>query len=218
MQQGDLASNLILDGFTGDVINIETGEIIKREYEVAPYHHKSSSFNAKCPEDCKSKDELYSWMKQHGVDRRRLVLHDEVNKIFRDDHGQAKLHGKKPVFKKSHQKHLDKLVKVLDFRNIIIDTRQNIAKALEINESNLTRVLNSLQGYITYKTDKTSMDRGQVMIVIAPVYGFRHESPKAGAWNINWALEEATERYLSWRYKPALDFDVIKEEEAKRVA
>lgn len=211
MNYVSLQDQLILDEFTGDLINAQTGEIVKAEYESIPYRHEDTPYvaNPKLPQDCKSKAELKAWVKENGIDRRTLVTSDDLLAIYKEDAAQSRMNGTQLHFKKYQYKAMSKLVKIIDFRNIIIDTRANIAKALGVDKSNLIRDLNKLKGFLTYETE--GMKKGEIKIEIAPMYGFRHQSPRGRSWNVNFAKEKSTENHIGFNYKDSPLFDILKD-------
>jgi hypothetical protein len=159
-------------------VNKETGEIIGKytASELAPMtteekqYYKYSNVN---PELATNLDQLTDYIKV-SVDKRKLVTYSATKHLHDSSCGAAVRGGGKAMFTLPQYKLLNKLIKALVYRNIVIGTKVSVAKKLGVEPKNLKRTLEVLDSLVVVQD--VGMSKGQIKILINPSYGFRYES------------------------------------------
>lgn len=202
---------LSVDFSTGELLNL-SGEPSEPAYDTVKYKHPEHftkddeerlQLTSIAPQSFTSVDQLNEFMS--GVDRRRLVKYDATKALFYQDSGEARLNRKRQKFKKSQYRLLNKLTHNLQYRNIIIGTREDVAKMLGVSKQNLTRTLDNLGGLVRVYTEKDSMRRSEIKILVSPAYGFKHVTPKHDWCNVNSLRKNATNTWC----RPQGDIETI---------
>lgn len=158
------------------VLNLDTGEIYGHEDKPSAYAGQID-YQPKLS-DCRSVDDLSALLKH--VDRRNLPEHtlhrliDALNYahgVWRN--GGADCHITIPMMNT-----LTKLHELVLFRNVIIMSQANLAKALSTSESNLTKKLKTLINssavrVSTFRSGSGDTRKGEIKLTINPRLIFR---------------------------------------------
>lgn len=192
-----------------DHVDFRTGEIIEStQYEKAEYKHdnyftdedlKEYKRTSVAPEEFTSKHQLDQYMS--GVDKRKLVTFNSVKDRYGDDRYKHDIESKVRGLNTPMTKLVLKLIDNLDYRNIIIDTKEGLAKTLGVDKKNVIRTLKTVSWLVRVHTESEGMKRGYIKILVHPDFGFKHYSPKHSSCNVNTARELALKEWC----KPSID-------------
>ncbi|MDH4869324.1 hypothetical protein [Pseudomonas sp. BN515] len=161
------------DGFS---IDKETGEILGKYYSEIPIF-PDEGFPSVAPEECGSVDEWKAYLKSH-VDLRKFPKPTIGNLRSAQDLALGMHFRKEGDYRISEpmMKLLVKLLGLVQYRNLIIDSRSGLAKSLGVSPSNLMKTLEILsgKGLIRCSTSSNSQMRvGEIKVAIAPFLIFR---------------------------------------------
>lgn len=120
-------------------------------------------------ENIESREELDAFIKQRVI-ATPLILHSNLHYLDTlADHTDYKADSR-VGFSKSHINTLETLIQNLNYRNLIIVKRQDLAQQLGINPKNLKRTLDSVSSWIHVLPNTKP---GEVRILINPAYAYR---------------------------------------------
>lgn len=123
------------------------------------------------PKEQPNNDKLNYWL--NTVYNHKVNNMDPCNDLdywFNYEQGKAKREGRQPTFTIPMYKLMKLLIENLHYKNLYIDTRENLANALGCTVNKINTVLNKLdKGFI--KVDKAS--KGNIRIMINPAYGYK---------------------------------------------
>lgn len=161
----------------GQKVNTVTGEVeMYTASSITPMTTEDKRFykyTGVAPESAVNKDQVLDYIKA-CCDKRKLVTYSGTKSIHDADCGDVKRTGRKALFTVPQYKMMNKLIKALVYRNIVIGSKTEIAKALGVEPKNLTNTLATLSNLIVVQTE--GMTKGQIKILIHPAYGFKYES------------------------------------------
>lgn len=166
----------------GDMcVDTETGEVVAHykqsevKYTAAERaYHAAGSI---APQLMTSGNQLQDYMDKY-VDRRKLTRRNDARTVHDGVCGLAKRDGTAPFFSVPEYNKLFRLADALVYRNLIIGTVAEVAKAIGVSESKIQRELQTLidKGLIQYFTSRSGMAKGHIKIILNPTIGWVYES------------------------------------------
>ena len=159
-------------------INKQTGEI-EGQYIVTEYKPMSIEderyykYTASSPEAATNTDQLLDFVKVR-VDKRKLVTYNSTKALHDASCGMSIRNGGGAMFTLPQYKTMNKLIKALVYRNIIIGTKADVAKQLGVDVKKLKQTLAVVSNLVDVVED--GMSKGYIKILIHPAYGFKYES------------------------------------------
>lgn len=118
-----------------------------------------------------SNDRLKYWLNTvYDYKVNNMDTYNDLDYWFNYEQGKAKREGRQPQFTIPMYKLMKILIENLHYKNLYIDTRENLAEALGCTVNKINTVLSKLdKGFI--RVDKAS--KGNIRIMINPAYGFK---------------------------------------------
>lgn len=168
------------------IIDKETGEIIdqidrtERQYDTHPYQYRDDYPTVFFTSDILSVDDMNNYM-SIMVDRRRIRESNDNDLLtfFENCLGYKALGH--DLFKHteslsvSQYKLLDKLGALVEYKNIIMTTREDLCEHLGCFDNNLIRKLNTVGSYLKILTQEDGIRRGEIKILINPMFFYIYE-------------------------------------------
>lgn len=136
-----------------------------------------------------SRDKLSDYIKavhKTGVDKMKTF--NDLDYWFNYEQGQAKLEKRNPVFTVPMYKIMKALIDNLHYRNLYIDSRENLSKVLGCSVNKINSKLSLLDRSLV-KVSKAS--KGNIRIEVNPCYGFKYK-----ALDLNYARELQVKTWL----------------------
>ena len=159
-------------------VNKQTGEI-EGQYTVTDYKPMSIEdaryykYTASSPHDATNLDQLLDFIKVR-VDKRKLVTYNGTKALHDASCGMSVRSGSGAMFTLPQYKTMNKLIKALVYRNIIIATKADLAKKLGVDVKKLKQTLAVVSNLVDVVEE--GMSKGYIKIFIHPAYGFKYES------------------------------------------
>ncbi|QXZ13018.1 MULTISPECIES: hypothetical protein [unclassified Pseudomonas] len=194
--QTPLSQQCHTSNINGFRVDQETGEIYG-EYTVT---HYTAATDALKPElgKCRSVDDLHIFLKH--VDLRTLPPFSKFPLVDAQDHahGQWKRTGVDCRITLPMMNTLYTLHGLVRYANIIIMTKADLAKALGVAESNLTKKLAPLvkAKLLRTYTSRDGIRKGEIKLLVNPRLIFRGFDTVREAYVEKWYLDEARESCL----------------------
>lgn len=116
-----------------------------------------------------------------SLDKRRLKLFNGCLGLYDRDKGNAFLTGAPIRLSTSTYKKMDQLVKLIDYRNLIIESPSALARRLGVRLNHLHRHLSSLEPLVKVCGARQGMAKGTLKVAISPAYGFRYQTSSLDA-------------------------------------
>lgn len=161
--------------FVGNhLVNIQTGEIIEHSYDIeeskgVPYKEKRFfTDTAVSPEDATHPDQIKDFLKCL-VDMRGIKLVSNLVWIKKESDYNVLTLKQRPILTATQYKVLQKLIKQIVYKNIILCSRAELSEALGVKENKLMRKLNIVQDWVQIK----KADKGYIKVLIAPIVAFK---------------------------------------------
>lgn len=181
-----------------------TGEIIEEPYSTGmvsgPSHSEEAyhRITAVLPEDFTSTHQMSGWL-DAVIDKRKLIHKNDVVSVHDQTAGLVLRNGGIPMFSVPEFRKLDRIVKALSYRNVLIGTTEGVAEALDVSVTHLQRDLKGLvnRGIVKFFNARSGMAKGMVKIIVSPLLGWKHES-------INFDLSRAT-ALQAWYASESID-------------
>lgn len=176
----------------GLLVNRLTGEILGYDNKPSIY---GEDFNYQ-PElsRCRSQDDLDKVLEH--IDRRKLPPHTLHSLISVQDeaHGVWRRHGVDYRITAPMMKTLEKLHKLVLYRNVFIMPQSDLAKALDTSASNLMKKLNVLinANLLRASTSRAGIRKGEIKITINPTLIFRGSDAGRGYYIEKWYQDLTT--------------------------
>ena len=116
-------------------------------------------------------DRLKYWLNTvYDYKVHNMETYNDLDYWFNYEQGKAKREGRQPQFTIPMYNLMKLLIENLHYKNLYIDTRDNLASMLGCTVNKINSVLNKLdRGFI--KWDKAS--KGNIRIEISPAYGYK---------------------------------------------
>lgn len=162
------------------VIDEYTGEILGVGYETNPYKHKDDVKPIVFLSEVRSVDDMEYFMKAM-VDKREVrgSNHNDLLGFFESCLGYKAL--KHEIFKNTPHmtvpqfKLLDKLGKLVEYKNVIMTTREELCEYLGCKDNNLMKKLKPVEGYIEVYTHEDGIRKGEIKILMNPKFFYVYE-------------------------------------------
>lgn len=155
-----------------DMVDYRTGEILDaRRYHRHPWDPSSSPAQAAFS-DLTSRHQRDTFL--DAIDKRTLSLHNACLALYDRDKGAYHLSGAPIRLTTSAYRKLDQLVRLLDYRNLIITDPETLARRLALRPNHLHRHLKGLAPLVRVWGARDGMAKGTIKIAVSPAYGFRY--------------------------------------------
>lgn len=157
---------IVVDGFVVDKI---TGEILG-EYSFRDVEHKRVVNQSGDIFNVRNNDDMENIL--INVDKRKLHLRNLVTSSFNLCAGNSKRTGEKAMMTKTQHDLLKTLAPLVQYRNVIIIKRVDLAKELRVDMKVLLRKLKAGQPYVRVETKEVS--KGFIRITVHPDLLFKY--------------------------------------------
>lgn len=157
---------IVVDGFVIDKI---TGEILG-EYSFRDVEHKRVVNQSGDIFNVRNNDDMENIL--INVDKRKLHLRNLVTSSFNLCAGNSKRTGEKAMMTKTQHDLLKTLAPLVQYRNVIIIKRVDLAKELRVDMKVLLRKLKAGQPYVRVETKEVS--KGFIRITVHPDLLFKY--------------------------------------------
>lgn len=155
-------------------VDFRTGEILsERQYEALAW---KPSYEALPAPFFGIRSHLQMKRYLDSLDRRSLVLRNDCRALFDQDKGDVYLSRRPVRISAVTLRKLTRLVDLLDYRNVILKTPEQLATRLRVQPKNLYRYLHGLSPLIRVIGPRQGLAKGSLMIQVNPAYGFRYEA------------------------------------------
>lgn len=166
---------MIVDEVTGEILNS-----IDEIYEVGVYEHKGCLKPAVFLSEVQSVDDMEDFM-EAMVDKRTIrgPNHNDLLRFFESCLGHRALQHE--LFKDTgymtvpQYKLLNALSQLVEYKNVIMVTREDLCEHLDCKDNNLIKKLNTVGDYIKVFTQREGVRKGEVKILINPMFFYIYE-------------------------------------------
>ena len=162
------------------IVDEHTGEILGDGYEAVPYEHKNDIKPVVFLSEVRSVDDMEDFMKAM-VDKRKVreSNHNDLLRFFESCLGYKVL--KHELFENTthmtvpQYKLLDKLGKLIEYKNVIMVTRKELCEYLGCKDNNLMKKLKLVGGYLKIYTQDDGIRKGEIKILMNPKFFYIYE-------------------------------------------
>lgn len=155
-----------------DLVDYRTGEILdERRYTTHPWRPPSDPATAAFSSlTSRNQRDLFL----DALDRRALSLYNASLALYDRDKGAHHLTGSSITLPTGSYQKLDQLIRLLDYRNLIISDTETLSRLLKVRSNHLHRHLKGLSPMVRVWGARDGMSRGSIMVAVSPAYGFRY--------------------------------------------
>lgn len=153
----------------GLVVDTVTGELLGEYSFNNAVHHKKAEHSGDIL-NIRNKDDMENIL--INVDKRKLHLRNLVTSSFNLCAGNSKRTGERAMMTKTQHDLLETLAPLIQYRNVIIIKRVDLAKELRVDMKVLLRKLKAGQPYVRVETKEVS--KGFIRITVHPDLLFKY--------------------------------------------
>lgn len=161
------------------MVDYRTGEILSaRDYVTQPWK----------PYDVPPEPPFSALTSRHQrdrfldqLDKRTLSRFNGCLGLYDRDKGNAFLTGAPIRLSTTTYKKMDQLVRLIDYRNLIVESPRVLSKRLGVRPNHLHRYLSSLGSLVWVSGARDGMAKDTLKVAVSPAYGFRYATSQLDA-------------------------------------